>query len=134
MKNIKRFFVFYIFLCVVCFCGSAAGQNTEHAVIATPEVLPLKTSISEENLIHNGDLIEVDVVGSTEYDWRGTLNPEGFLNGINFTDNPIFALCQTEESVGAKIAESYEKILREPTIIVRILDRSKRPVSVFTIN
>ncbi len=128
MKSIKRCFFFYIFLCAVFFCGSAAGQNPENA--PNTETSPVKTPVSEENLIHAGDLIDVDVVGSTEYDWRGTLNPEGFLNGINFTENPVFALCQTEESVAAKIAASYAKILRNPTVAVRILDRSKRPVSV----
>ncbi|MDM7924023.1 MAG: hypothetical protein QUS14_17160 [Pyrinomonadaceae bacterium] len=32
-------------------------------------------------LIHYGDLIDIDVVGSFEYDWRGTLTQEGFIDG-----------------------------------------------------
>ena len=52
----------------------------------TPEIVveptPVSIPESEVNLIHSGDLIDVDVVGSIEYDWRGRLNPEGFLDGI----------------------------------------------------
>ena len=80
--------------------------------------------------IHFGDLIDVDVVGSIEYDWRGTLTPEGFLKGIDFVEEPVYALCQTEETVARQIEKSYGKFLREPKVTVRILDRSGRPTSV----
>lgn len=82
-----------------------------------------------ENLIHIGDLIDVDVVGSTEYDWRGTLSPEGFLDGMNFVEEPIFGLCRTEEAVAADVAKGYAKILRNPQVDVKIIDRSRRAVS-----
>jgi len=74
-------------------------------------------------------LIDVDVVGSIEYDWRGRLNPEGFLDGIEAIENPIYALCQTEQSVAEAVGKSYAKFLRDPKVVVRILDRSNRPVS-----
>lgn len=80
--------------------------------------------------IHFGDLIDVDVVGSVEYDWRGTITPEGFLKGIDFVEDPIYGLCQTEEAVARQIEKAYGKLLREPRVVVRILDRSGRPVSV----
>ena len=131
MKNSRRYFFSYIFLCVVFFQNSAAAQSDISNKEADSQNNSIKTTqTSEENLIHLGDLIDVDVVGSTEYDWRGTLTPEGFLSGINFTENSIYALCQEEESIASKIAESFKKILREPKVIVKILDRSKRPVSV----
>lgn len=85
---------------------------------------------SFENLIHYGDLIDVDVVGSIEYDWRGTLNPEGFLNGLEFVEEPIYALCQSQETIAASIAKGYSKLLREPKIVVTVLDKSNRAVSV----
>jgi protein involved in polysaccharide export with SLBB domain len=80
--------------------------------------------------IHFGDLIDVDVVGSVEYDWRGTITPEGFLSGIGFIDEPIYALCQTEDAIARKIEKAYDKLLRTPKVVVRVLDRSGRPVSV----
>ncbi len=129
MKNNKRWYYFsFIFHFVFVFQISVFAQTTTPSKENLENVRePQK---SEQELMHSGDLIDVDVIGSTEYDWRGTLNPEGFLSGINFTGNPIYALCQTEESVAAKIAASYAKILREPKVVVKILDRSNRPVSI----
>lgn len=88
--------------------------------------------INEADLVHFGDLIDVDVVGSVDYDWRGTLNPEGFLLSINFVENPINALCRTENDIAREIAESYKKILRDPIVVVKILDRTNRPLSVLS--
>lgn len=85
--------------------------------------------INAEDLIHLGDLIDVDVVGTTEYDWRGGLTPEGELDGINFLDEPIYGLCKSESEVAAAIARGYEKFLRNPQVVVKIIDRSKRPIS-----
>lgn len=129
MKGRKRYFFLYIFLCAVFLQNKIPAQTAAPTKINS-ENAAVKTSALEENLIHPGDLIDVDVVGSTEFDWRGTLTPEGFLNSLNYTENPIYALCQAEEDVAAKIAQSYSKILREPKVIVKILDRSNRPVSV----
>jgi hypothetical protein len=46
----------------------------------TPENISAHNSAEiakiEAGLIHLGDLIEVDVIGSTEYDWRGAVNPK----------------------------------------------------------
>jgi protein involved in polysaccharide export with SLBB domain len=77
-----------------------------------------------------GDLIEIDVIGSFEFDWRGTISPEGFLSGINFVESPIYALCRSEEEIAAEVFKAYSKFLREPQIVVKILDRSNRPISV----
>ena len=55
--------------------------------------------MNEADYIHYGDLIDVDVIGSTEYDWRGTLNPEGFLDGMERLDEPVYALCRSVEDV-----------------------------------
>lgn len=96
-------------------------KNTQPAIVSQ--------SKNTNDLIHIGDLIDVDVVGSTEYDWRGTLTPEGFLDGINFTAEPIYGLCQTVEKVASEVAKGYEKILRNPQVVVKIIDRSHRPVS-----
>jgi protein involved in polysaccharide export with SLBB domain len=89
---------------------------------------PPKTK-ENADLIHFGDLVEVDVIGSSEFDWRGTLNTEGFLDGDFFVDEPIYALCQTEETVAAALAAGFGKILRNPQVVVKILDRSGRAVS-----
>lgn len=98
--------------------SQATGETSVNPKDAAPEA------------IHFGDLIDVDVLGSVEYDWRGTITPEGFLKGIDFVEEPIFGLCQTEEAVARQIEKAYAKLLRSPRVVVRILDRSRRPVSV----
>ncbi|MEZ5426190.1 MAG: SLBB domain-containing protein [Pyrinomonadaceae bacterium] len=86
--------------------------------------------MKEEDLIHYGDLIEIDVLGSLEHDWRGTITPEGFLSGVDFLEKPVYGLCRSGEEVAKEIAESYGRFLRNPQVVVRILDRSKRPDTV----
>jgi protein involved in polysaccharide export with SLBB domain len=85
---------------------------------------------SEMDLIHYGDVIDVDVVGSMDFDWRGTLNPEGFLSGFDKVEEPIFALCRSETDVAAAINSQYAKILRDPKVVVRIIDRTNRAVAI----
>ncbi|HKX84258.1 MAG TPA: hypothetical protein VJL58_08565, partial [Pyrinomonadaceae bacterium] len=57
----------------------------------------------KSDLVHFGDLIDVDVVGSFEFDWRGTLNPEGFLDGLEHVDKPVYALCRSESDIARSI-------------------------------
>ena len=80
-------------------------------------------------LVHFGDLIEVDVIGSYEYDWRGSLTPEGFLDGLDTIAAPVYALCQTETDLSSTIQKELTKTLRDPKVAVRILDRSNRAVA-----
>lgn len=81
------------------------------------------------NLVHFGDLIDVDVVGSFEYDWRGTLNPEGFLDGMDRIPNRIYGLCRSEGDLAEAITKEYRAYLRDPAVVVKILDRSNRAVA-----
>lgn len=83
----------------------------------------------QATLVHFGDLIEVDVIGSYEYDWRGSLTPEGFLDGLDSVENQIYALCQTEVDVSNAVQRELAKTLRDPKVSVRILDRSNRAVT-----
>ncbi len=87
---------------------------------------PLQT---EAGSVHFGDLVDVDVIGSFEYDWRGTLTPEGYLDGFDKIAEPVYALCKTEDQLASDIALEYGKILREPKIVVKILDRSNRALA-----
>ncbi len=104
-------------LCVL----SAAGQTPQPTVSPTP-------SVNEADLIHFGDVVDVDFVGGFEYDWRGRLTPEGLLEGFNTLSDQIPALCRSESDLGADIAKTYSKILREPKVVVRIVDRAGRAV------
>lgn len=127
MKSGKFYLFSSVLLCIIFRQSSVSAQTP------TPEVTPPESSSeiikTEVNLVHFGDLVDVDVIGSIEYDWRGTLNPEGFLDGIDYAENPIYALCRSEENIAEAVGKAYEKILREPKVVVKILDRSNRPLS-----
>ncbi len=83
----------------------------------------------QAGLVHFGDLIEVDVIGSYEYDWRGSLTPDGYLDGLDTIADPIYGLCQTEADLSSAIQRELIKTLRDPKVAVRILDRSNRAVA-----
>ncbi len=117
----------WIFLCIIFPQTPTFSQEQAVSVGNSSTTDELN---NEVNLIHPGDLIDVDVIGSYDYDWRGTIDAEGFLSGINFVENPIFALCRTGEMVAEDIAAGYSHILRDPKVVVKILDRSNRPQTV----
>jgi protein involved in polysaccharide export with SLBB domain len=111
---------------------SVFAQTPTPAPTETPKPETEIPTVDDSDLIHFGDLIDVDVVGDVQFDWRGTLDPEGFLKGLDFVENPVFGLCRSEQAVAADIAKGYSKILRKPVVIVKILDRSDRAVSVIS--
>lgn len=132
--KIRKFYQFlYIFLCILFWQSPLFAQTptpTETPQIVTEN--PSKTMPeAESDLIHPGDLIDVDFVGNLEFDWRGTLTPEGFLT-VDYIENPIFALCRSEAEVAVDIEKGLSKILREPKVVVKILDRSNRALSVIS--
>ena len=88
----------------------------------------VKASPSSDDLVHFGDVIDVDVVGGFEFDWRGTLTPDGSIDGLEGIE-PIPALCRAETEIAGDIAKAYSKILRDPHVIVRIIDRSNRALA-----
>lgn len=79
--------------------------------------------------IHFGDVVDVDIVGSLEFDWRGGLSPEGYLDGMERLEEPVYALCRTEAEVASSIRGQYAKFLRDPDVVVRIVDRSNRALA-----
>ncbi len=97
--------------------------------IHSQAVVPNEQTQTDTNLIRFGDLIDVDVVGSFEYDWRGTLTPEGFLEGFDKIQNQIYGLCRSEGDLAEAIEKEYRASLRDPKVIVKILDHSNRAVA-----
>ena len=83
-------------------------------------------AVAESDLVHYGDVIDVDVLGNLEYDWRGSVNQEGFLDGLALAREPIYALCKSEADIADEIMAQYAKILRDPRIVVKVLDKSNR--------
>lgn len=76
--------------------------------------------------IHQGDVIEIDELGGFDFDWRGKLTPEGFLDAFTKVADPIYARCRTTEQLAADVSKAYSTVLRNPSVNVRILDTSGR--------
>jgi protein involved in polysaccharide export with SLBB domain len=91
--------------------------------------LILSGQVRTADRIHPGDLIEIDESGGFDFDWRGKLNPEGYLEGFTKVTDPIFARCRTTEELAEEVRLAYSKTLREPFVRVRILDRSGRALA-----
>lgn len=109
----RKFLIFFLFSVFVT-AGGVRSQALDR---------------DSEGLVHFGDLIDVDVFGSFEYDWRGGLTPDGNLDiSENYTE-PIYALCRSEAEISAEIVKLLGKTLRDPKVAVRILDRSNRAVA-----
>ena len=89
------------------------------------------TPANEAQLAHVGDVLDVDFVGTSEFDWRGPVDLSGVLSAFSTFGDPIHAACKSEEDIAAEVAASYSKILREPKVIVKIVDRSARaPITI----
>lgn len=115
----------YFFWAAVCILSLSMHLLAQDP---TPAAAGSNSALQDE-LVHYGDVIDVDVVGGFEFDWRGTITPEGHLDGLETFDAPIFALCRTESEIAADVARAYSKILRDPKVIVRIIDRSNRALA-----
>jgi protein involved in polysaccharide export with SLBB domain len=102
--------------------GTGALANGQAGEPDRPRVV----NEDRENLVHHGDLIDVDVLGSFEFDWRGTLTPEGFLDGMDSVGEPIYGLCRTETAIARDIERILSQTYKSPKAVVRILDRSNR--------
>ncbi len=98
---------------------STADAGPAPAIAAKPDQEP-------EELVHPGDLIDVDIIGSTEFDWRGEITPEGFLSAFRFSENGVFALCRSTDEIAESVQSAYSKFLNDPKVKVSILDKSGR--------
>jgi protein involved in polysaccharide export with SLBB domain len=85
--------------------------------------------VPEMDLIHLGDVVDVDFAGGFDEDWRGPLTPDGNLEGLDSVGGPIYALCFSTDRLAAQVQKVYSRILRDPQVTVRIIDRSNRPLA-----
>lgn len=115
---------FFVLMICVLFVGPNLLAQSATAAAADPDIQ------YQSNLVHFGDVVDVDVVGSFEFDWRGTLTPEGYLNGLEHLGDQVYALCRNEADLARDIENGLRKILREPKVVVKIVDRSNRAMAI----
>lgn len=89
----------------------------------TPEATPQVKAY----LIQVGDTLDVAVARRPELGWRGQVTGEGEIPPLPYLKNPVRALCRTEQEIAGDIAKAYEELIKNPSVTVRIVERSTRP-------
>lgn len=82
-------------------------------------------------VISTGDTLNVTVARRPELNWRGQINSDGDIPILLYLEKPVRALCRTEVEVAKEIADAYSKLIRNPEVTVRVIERSTRPVIMF---
>lgn len=81
-------------------------------------------------LLGPGDVLEIRVFGQHDLNSTVQVDSEGNLSSLPFVE-PIPARCRTERQVQKDIALAYSRLIKDPQVSVRIIDRkSRQPASV----
>jgi polysaccharide biosynthesis/export protein len=81
-------------------------------------------------LLGPGDVLEIRVFGQHDLNANAQIDSEGNLSSLPFLD-PIPAKCRTERQVQKDIALAYSRLIKDPQVSVRIVERnSRQPASV----
>lgn len=87
--------------------------------------------VSRSYLLGPGDLVDVKVFGQPDLSVSAQVDGDGNLSSLPFLD-PILAKCRSELQLQKDIAVAYSKLVKEPQISVRVLERnSRQPANVF---
>ena len=85
---------------------------------------------SRPYLLGPGDVVEIKVFGQLDLGSNAQVDSDGNLSSLPFLD-PIPARCRTEREVQKDIAIAYSRLVKEPQVSVRILERNSRtPASI----
>lgn len=87
----------------------------------------LDTSGIKKYLLGPGDVVDIRFFGQSELNASVQVDSDGNLSSLPFIEKPIPAKCRTEKEVQKDIAIAYSKLINNPQISVRILERKSRP-------
>ncbi len=77
-----------------------------------------------------GDLVEVIVYGPSDINKTFQVDGDGNLN-LPFLE-PLFVKCRSERQVQKDITEAYKRLIKEPQVSFRVVERnSRQPASIF---
>jgi len=110
MSPKRPFTMLAILICVVF--GMAQGQQPQ------------------TYLLGPGDVLEVRVFGQNDLNSTVQVDGDGNLSSLPFLDS-IPAKCRTEKQVQKDIALAYGRLIKDPQVSVRVMERkSRQPASV----
>ena len=102
------------------------------AVAQQPSVKSPKTQTKAgPYLLGPGDVVEVKIFGHPDLSTNAPVDGDGFISSLAFLE-PIPAKCRTERQIQKDITVAYTRLIKEPQVLVRIVERnSRQPASVF---
>ena len=123
------------FICIfaalfLCLAFSVSGQSPVGNQTPTAQQVSPPGSSDERYRIGYQDTLEIQVFRHPELNRRSPVNPDGTINLFRL-DQPITAVCKTENELAAEIAKAYEKdYLRNPEVSVAAVERKSQAVHV----
>jgi polysaccharide biosynthesis/export protein len=82
-------------------------------------------------LLGPGDVVEVKVFREPDLNSNAQVDGDGYLSSLPFI-GPIPAKCRTERQVQADITAAYSRLIKEPQVTLRVIERnSRQPIHVF---
>lgn len=104
MSPKRPFAILAVLICVVV--GVAQGQQQTY-------------------VLGPGDVVEVKVFGQPDLNATAQVDGDGNLSSLPFLD-AISAKCRTEKQVQKDIAVAYSRLIKDPQVSVRVIDRKSR--------
>jgi polysaccharide export outer membrane protein len=109
----------------VCLAAAVVQAQQEQGKASKPQ------SKAAPYLLGPGDVVEVKVFGQPDLNSNAPVDADGNLSSLPFLD-PIPAKCRSEREVQKDIAVAYRRLIQEPQVAVRVVERnSRQPASVF---
>ena len=122
--NIQRSFC----LSIAVACGMLGAVQAQQSQGKAQKPRPAKQA-SQPYLLGPGDVVEVRVFGQQDLSSNAQVDADGNLSSLPFLDS-IPAQCRTERELKKDIAEAYSRLVKEPQVSVRILERNRQPATV----
>ena len=123
MNLARLVFLALLACCTVCV---AQGQQT-HGKAQKAQV---NTPASQPYLLGPGDIVEIKVFGQPDLSTTAQVDGDGNLSSLPFLD-PIPARCRAEREVQKDIAVAYGRLVKDPQVSVRTLERNRTPASIY---
>lgn len=100
------------------------------AVLICVVFIAVQAQQQQTYVLGPGDVLEVKVFGQPELNSTPQVDSEGNLSSLHFIDS-IPAKCRTEKQVQKDIALAYGRLIKDPQVSVRVLERkSRQPATV----
>ena len=118
--NIQRSFC----LSIVVACVMLGAVQAQQSQGKAQKPRPAKPA-SQPYLLGPGDVVEVKVFGQ-DLSSNAQVDADGNLSSLPFLD-PIPAKCRTDRELQKDITVAYSRLIKDPQVSVRIVERNSRP-------